>query len=147
MLGPWREPCSQDRKCWKDRRARSGCRKQLWLVPGPYLHTWPTFLGKPPPPIVMCVQSLSSWLACNGVSGEAPRGRAQINTGYRRSGQQRCHDHFRGLQSSGSSCPGSPTWLGKQACLQGVDILLAVLSKPQSWEILSVRQRETDAWP
>lgn len=129
----------QKSKVWLQKAAVAG----PWAISAHLAYiSWQT-----PPPIVMCVQSLSSWLACNGVSGEAPRGRAQINTGYRRSGQQRCHDHFRGLQSSGSSCPGSPTWLGKQACLQGVDILLAVLSKPQSWEILSVRQRETDAWP
>lgn len=75
----------------------------------------------------MCVQSPSCWLACDGVSGEAPRGRSQISTGYRGSGQHRCHDS-RGLQSR---VPAALVHhlAGKASVFAGVDILLTVLSK------------------
>lgn len=149
-LGSCRKPCSQDSKCWMDRRASSGCRKHLGAaVAGPQGHICtlgPQFLDSA---WTLPHESPMSRAPHPGqhviVSAESPWGQSPDQPWLLQRGQQRCHVS-RGLQSGASSCIGPPTWLGRHACSQGLTHCLQFFASlsHQSWEILSVLQREID---
>lgn len=149
MIGSCQKQCSQDSKCWRDRRASSGCRKHLgaavaspWSTLGPHFldSAWmlphESHMSRVPHPGQHSIMSAGS------PPGAEPR--STLATAKRSAEVPRQP----GPEEQCFLLPWSTDLAEKHACLQGLTHCLkffffASLSH-QSWEILSVLQRKTD---